>query len=69
MVIVPATENGADMDVVEELVKDPEVKGVWCVSKHSNPDGIVYSKETVHRIAALKPAAPERTVFSGARFS
>ena len=32
MVIVPATENGPDMDVVEELVKDSEVKGVWCVS-------------------------------------
>lgn len=31
MVIVPVTKNGPDMDVVEELVKDPEVKGVWCV--------------------------------------
>ena len=59
MIAVPMDENGPDMTLVKTLVKDPAVKGMWCVPKYSNPTGILYSSQVIDRIAHLQPAAPD----------
>lgn len=63
MVNVPLLADGPDMDMVEKLIKDETVKGMWCVPKYSNPTGITYSPSVIKRIAAMKPAAKDFRLF------
>lgn len=59
MVTVPMNEDGPDVDAIRELVKDPQVKGMWVVPVFSNPTGYTVSREVAEALASLETAAPD----------
>jgi len=65
MVSVKMTGDGPDMDKVEKIAgEDPAVKGILFVPTYSNPTGDVISNEAVERLARMKTAAPDFTIFA-----
>ncbi|WP_273819424.1 aminotransferase class I/II-fold pyridoxal phosphate-dependent enzyme [Pseudomonas asplenii] len=64
MVPVVLNEDGPDMDEVERLVaSDPSIRGMWCVPRHANPNGAIYSQQVVNRLASMLTAARDFRLF------
>lgn len=64
MIVVPMTDAGPDMEVVERLVaEDAAIRGMWCIPKYNNPTGTVYSPDTIERLAAMPTAAADFRLF------
>ncbi len=65
MAVVKMTGRGPDLEAVERLaVASDEVKGMLFVPTYSNPTGETIADESVARLASLKAAAPDFTVFA-----
>ncbi len=63
MINIPMNEDGPDVEEIKKHIADPSVKGMWCVPKYSNPNGVVYSDKVIHELAQLKPASKDFRIF------
>ncbi|HDQ03567.1 MAG TPA: aminotransferase class I/II-fold pyridoxal phosphate-dependent enzyme [Deltaproteobacteria bacterium] len=65
MISVKMTKDGPDINEVEKAAAaDASVKGIIFVPTYSNPSGETVSAETVKRLATMKTAAPDFTIFA-----
>jgi len=63
MIIVPMNNDGPDMEMIEELVKNDEtIKGMWAIPMYSNPTGISFSDDVVRRLARMETKAKDFTI-------
>lgn len=60
MISVDMNSDGPDIETIEKLAgSDEAIKGILCVPKYSNPDGITYSDHIVDRLAQMKTKAKD----------
>ena len=59
LISVPMGDDGPDMDAVVAAAADPQVLGIWCVPKYSNPTGACYSDAVVERLASMQTGAAD----------
>ena len=60
MIPVELTGEGPDLESVRELaLQDQSIKGIWCVPKHSNPTGEIYSKKTTEGLLEISKEAEQ----------
>jgi DNA-binding transcriptional MocR family regulator len=64
MIPIPFDAQGRlDLDLVAEHLKDPAVRGMWCVPMFANPGGEVYDEATIRALVSLPAAAPDFRLF------
>lgn len=60
MIPVDMNSDGPDIEIIEKLAgTDEAIKGIICVPKYSNPDGITYSDHIVDRLAKMSTKAKD----------
>lgn len=65
LLTVDMQSDGPDLDAIERLAaSDERVKGVLFVPTYSNPGGESISLEKARRLAGLRAAAPDFTIFA-----
>jgi DNA-binding transcriptional MocR family regulator len=65
LVTVPMGPDGPDMERVESLAaSDSRIKGILFVPTYSNPTGDSISLSTAERLASMKCASPDFTIFA-----